>query len=159
MYLVSDDWKNRIYGNPENILNIYVNNQLINPDYILKFKIGQELFNNEEFSLGSVTSQYIELKIYKDNLTNMSEEIKVDYGIKIDENYETIPMGIFYIEETEDDDNVMTIKANDNMIKFEFNYDGSTLEYPCSIKTVLTDICSKAGVELGSTSFCMTGMS
>lgn len=153
MYLVSDDWKNKIYGNSENIFNIYVNNQLINPDYILKFKIGQELFNNEEFSLGSVTSQYIELTIYKDNLTNMSEEIKVYYGIKIDENYETIPMGIFYIEEIEDDDNVMTIKANDNMIKFEFNYDGSTLEYPCSIKNVLTDICSKAGVELGSTSF------
>ena len=39
------------------------------------------------------------------------------------------------------------------MSKFEFNYDGSKLEYPTTLLTVLQDICSKAGVELGSTSF------
>ena len=43
---------------------------------------------------------------------------------------------------------IITIKARDNMIKFEFNYDGSTLEYPCSIIDVLRDICTKAGVVL-----------
>ena len=39
------------------------------------------------------------------------------------------------------------------MSKFEFNYDGSKLKYPTTLLTVLQDICSKAGVELGSTSF------
>ena len=39
------------------------------------------------------------------------------------------------------------------MSKFEFNYDGSKLNYPATLLTVLQDICEKAGVGLGSTSF------
>ena len=34
------------------------------------------------------------------------------------------------------------------MSLFEFNYDGSTLNYPATMLTVLQDICSKVGVEL-----------
>ena len=39
------------------------------------------------------------------------------------------------------------------MSRFEFNYDGSTLNYPATLLTALQDICKKAGVELGSASF------
>ena len=34
------------------------------------------------------------------------------------------------------------------MIKFEFNYDGSLINYPATIMQVLQDICMKAKVEL-----------
>ena len=81
-------------------------------------------------------------------------------GIKVkslsanDSSFEMIPIGIFNIDDwTDNDDNTLTIKCIDNMSKFEFNYDGSKLEYPTTLLTVLQDICSKAGVELGSTSF------
>ena len=40
------------------------------------------------------------------------------------------------------------------MKKFEDNkYDGSSLTYPATMLQVLQDICTKIGVELGSTSF------
>ena len=67
MYNTSEKWKKQIYKNMQSVLNIYIDGVLINPDYILDFKVGQTLFD-EELTLGSVTSKYIELKIYKDKV-------------------------------------------------------------------------------------------
>ena len=80
--------------------------------------------------------------------------IKVKSLTKNNGEYEIIPIGIFNIDEyKENDDNTLTIKCIDNMSKFEFNYDGSSLTYPATLLEVLKGICLKAGVELGSTSF------
>lgn len=177
MYNTSQKWKNTIYKNVQSILNIYIDNELINPDYILEFKVGQTLFDNEELTLGSVSSKYIEFKIYKDKMPEKMKTVKVDYGILInnalsvekvhkifvgtlngikvrsltknDGSFEIIPIGIFNVDDwTDNDDNTLTIKCIDNMSRFEFNYDGSTLTYPTTLLAVLQDICSKAGVEL-----------
>ena len=182
MYSTSNEWKENIYKNIQSALNIYIDNELINPDYILEFKVGQTLFDDEELRLGSISSKYIEFKIYKDKMPTNMRTVKVDYGILInhaltvaevnamlvgtlngikvkslsanDSSFEMIPIGIFNIDDwTDNDDNTLTIKCIDNMSKFEFNYDGSKLEYLTTLLTVLQDICSKAGVELGSTSF------
>lgn len=181
MYNTSEKWKKQIYKNIQSVLNIYIDGVLINPDYILDFKVGQTLFD-EELTLGSVTSKYIELKIYKDKVYEGMKNVKVDYGILINNSltvaevnsmlvgtlngikvkslsgnntsYEIIPIGNFNIDDfTDNDDNTLTLKCIDNMSKFEFNYDGSKLKYPATLLQVLKDICSKAGVELGSTSF------
>ena len=181
MYNTSEKWKKQIYKNMQSVLNIYIDGVLINPDYILDFKVGQTLFD-EELTLGSVTSKYIELKIYKDKVYEGMKNVKVDYGILINNSltvaevnsmlvgtlngikvkslsgnntsYEIIPIGNFNIDDfTDNDDNTLTLKCIDNMSKFEFNYDGSKLKYPATLLQVLKDICSKAGVELGSTSF------
>lgn len=177
MYSTSQKWKESIYKNVQSVLNIYIDNELINPDYILDFKVGQTLFDDEELIIGSVSSKYIEFKIYKDKMPINMENVKVEYGIlinnaltvaevnamlvgtlngikvksltKSDSSFEMIPIGIFNIDDwTDNDDNTLTIKCIDNMSKFEFNYDGSKLKYPVTLLTVLQDICSKAGVEL-----------
>lgn len=181
MYNTSQKWKENIYKNVQSILNIYIDDVLINPDYVLDFKVGQTLFE-ENLELGSTTSKYIEFKIYKEKMPQNMKRVKVDYGILIDSSltvkqvnsmllgklkgikvksltknngeYEIIPIGIFNIDEyKENDDNTLTIKCIDNMSKFEFNYDGSSLTYPATLIEVLKGICLKAGVELGSTSF------
>ena len=82
MYNTSEKWKKQIYENIQSVLNIYIDGVLINPDYILDFKVGQTLFD-EELTLGSVTSKYIELKIYKDTVYEGMKNVKVDYGILI----------------------------------------------------------------------------
>lgn len=177
MYSTSQKWKENIYRNVQSALNIYIDDELINPDYILEFKVGQTLFDDEELTLGSISSKYIEFKIYKDQMPANMNTVKVDYGILInnaltvaqvhamlvgtlngikvrsltknDSSFEMIPIGIFNIDDWEDnDDNTLTIKCIDNMSKFEFNYDGSQLTYPATLLTVLQDICSKAEVEL-----------
>ena len=181
MYNTSQKWKENIYKNVQSILNIYIDDVLINPDYVLDFKVGQTLFE-ENLELGSTTSKYIEFKIYKEKMPQNMKKVKVDYGILINNSltvrqvnsmllgklkgikvrsltknngeYEIIPIGIFNIDEyKENDDNTLTIKCIDNMSKFEINYDGSSLTYPATLLEVLKGICLKAGVELGSTSF------
>lgn len=184
MYETSKKWKQNIYENPVCAMNIYIDDELINPDYILDFKKGGNAFE-EEFCLGGTPSQYIEMKLYKDKMPKTLSKIRVEYGILINHaltvaevnamlvgtlngisvkslssnnsSFEMIPIGIYNVDDyTDNDDNTITIKALDNMIKFEFNYNGKELidkKNEATLLEVAQDICNKAGVELGSTSF------
>lgn len=183
MYETSKKWKQNIYENTVCAMNIYIDDVLVNPDYILDFKKGGNAFE-EEFCLGGTPSQYVEMKLYKDKMPESLKKIRVEYGILInhaltvaevnamlvgtlngipvkslssnDSSFEMIPIGIYNVDDyTDNDDNTITIKALDNMIKFEFNYDGSELisKGEATLLEVAQDICKKAGVELNSTSF------
>ncbi len=146
MYQTSDNYKSKIYeASTRHLLKIYINNIEIDKKYILDCKPSQQLFNNDEFTLGSVTAQVIDLKLYKAAVPETINKVYIESGI----TDETIPIGYFNVDDIgKDDDYTVTLKLIDDMIKFEFNYDGSKISYPCSILTVLKDICSKAGVEL-----------
>lgn len=146
MYQTSDNYKEIVYADStQHLLNIYIEGNKVNPDHILDFKISQILFSDDEFTFGSVTAKSIEVKIYKDSLPNSYNNLYVETGI----NDEIVPIGYFILDSIEkDDDNTITIKAVDYMVKFEFNYDGSSLNYPTTVLKVLQDICLKAGVEL-----------
>lgn len=146
MYSTSDNYKNVVYADStKHILEIYINNTQVNPNHIFDFSKSFELFSNDEFILGSTPAQSIEFKIYKDSLPDNYENIYVETGIES----EKIPLGHFILDSiSKENENTVTIKAIDNMVKFEFNYDGSKLNYPATIFTVLKDICNKAGVEL-----------
>ncbi len=176
MYPTSQKWKDNIYKNVQSVMNVYIDDELLNPDYILDFKVGQTLFE-EELKLGAVSSKYIEMQIYKEHIMNNINKVKVEYGILINHaltvkevnemlvgtlkgipiksltednsSFEIIPIGIFNVDDwIDNDDNTLTIKCVDNMCKFEFCYDGSKIEYPTTLLNVLQDICNKAGVEL-----------
>lgn len=51
MYQRSKEWEENIYNNPICAMNIYIDDVLVNPDYILDFKKGGNAFE-EEFCLG-----------------------------------------------------------------------------------------------------------
>lgn len=82
MYETSKKWKQNRYENPVCAMNIYIDDVLINPDYILDFKKGGNAFE-EEFCLGGTPSQYIEMKLYKDKMPKTLSKIRVEYGILI----------------------------------------------------------------------------
>ena len=175
MYPTSERYKNLIY-NKQSLLKINIDGTEIDSKHILDFSVSHYLFSNDEFSLGATPAKAIELKIHKDSLPETYNNIYVETGVRLrnsvwsvknvddskvkelnsnvpvymlGKRYEIIPIGHFIIEDvSKEDDYTVTIKAIDKMVKFEFNYDGSKLSYPCSILTVLKDICSKAEVEL-----------
>lgn len=151
MYQTSNNYKQSVYSDStRHLLSIYIEEDMVNPDHIFDFKVSHILFSNDEFCLGSVTAKTIEMTIHKNSLPSVYKNFYVETGI----NNEIVPIGHFILDSIEkNDDDTVTIKAIDYMVKFEFNYDGSNLNYPTSILQVLQDICSKAGVELGSTSF------
>lgn len=144
MYPTSNKYKQLVYqAATKHLLNIYIDNNRID-DKILDFKVSFPLFSSDEVCLGSVVSQSIEFKIHKSSLPSTYKKIYIETGIQ----NEVIPLGYFNFEEIKEDENTVTIKALDNMIKFESKYNGSTLTYPATMLQVLQDICSKAGVEL-----------
>lgn len=146
MYQTSNNYKQLVYADStRHILNIYIEEELVNPDHILDFKVSHTLFSNDEFSLGSVTAKTIEMRIYKASLPDAYNNFYIETGI----NDEIVPIGHFILDSIDkNDDDTITIRAIDYMVKFEFNYDGSNLNYPATILQILQDICQKAGVEL-----------
>lgn len=144
MYNTSDNYKSKIYNVPH-LLKVYINNTEIDSKYVLDCKPSRKAFSSDEFVLGCVEAQSIELKLYKSAVPSTINKIEIKSGI----TGEIVPIGTFNVDEmSKDDDYTVTLKLRDNMIKFEFNYDGSKLIYPVKILTALQDLCTKAGVEL-----------
>lgn len=153
MYNTTDYYKSIIY-NINHYLKVYINDTEIESKYILDCKPTNTLFTNGEIELGSTPSQTIELKLYKSVVPAIINKIEIKSGI----TGEIVPIGVYNVDKAPtSDDYTVTLSLADNMIKFEFNYDGSTLINnnggKAKIIQVLQDICTKAGVELGSTSF------
>lgn len=151
MYSTSDNYKNKILAdNTKQLLNVYIDNNKIEDRYILECKVINKLFDNDEFCFGSTSAKTVNLKIHKNALPNTYNRFYIESGI----TGEVVPIGYFNVDEiSKDDDYTVSLTLIDDMSKFEFNYDGSALNYPVNLLTVLQDICLKAGVELGSTSF------
>lgn len=144
MYSTSNNYKSKVY-NVTHLLKVYINDEEINSKYVLDCKPSRKAFSSDEFTLGCVEAQSIELKLYKSVVPSTINKIEIKSGI----TGEIVPIGIFNVDEiSKDDDYTVTLKLRDNMIKFEFNYDGSKLTYPVTILAVLQDLCMKAGVEL-----------
>ncbi len=146
MYKTSDKYKSLVYqASTKHLLKVYINDVEVDKKYILDCKLSQPLFSNDEFTLGTVTSQSVELKLYKQAVPDKVNKVYIESGIAD----EIIPIGYFNVEEiSKEDDYTVKLKLLDNMIKFEFMYDGSTLNYPTTLLSILQDICLKAGVEL-----------
>lgn len=151
MYNTSQNYKDKILNDStQHELNIYIDDNKIEPNHIIDFKCILELFNNSEFCLGCTPEIDIEFEIDKRDLPETYNEVRVESGLED----EIIPVGKFTIQSVEDNEFKVKIKATDYMKKFEDNkYDGSDLTYPATMLQVLQDICNKIGVELGSTSF------
>ncbi len=183
----SKRWDENIYNNFQSIIKVYCDDVLIDSKYITDFKIGSILFE-EELSLGSTPSQYIEIQIHKQANIKIPKIIRVEYGVLLnyalrveevnslpvqeldkipvrrlsrdDSDYEMIPIGIYNVDDYNDeDDNVINIKALDNMINLEQNngyYDASELINKNGYATlgeIAQDICNQKGLELGTDSF------
>lgn len=72
-----------------------------------------------------------------------------------DSSFEMIPIGIYNVDDYDDeDDNVINIKALDNVIKFDLDegyYDASELinkKGYATLGEIAQDICTKKGLEL-----------
>ncbi len=179
---VSSKWNENILKNVQAVMNVYFDGVLINPNYITDFKLGNILFD-EELKLGATPSQYINIQIHKKANIKIPKIIKIDYGILInnaltvkevnamtvgdlngikvkslskdDSSFEMIPMGIYNVDDYNDeDDNVINIKALDNIIKLDTDkgyYDASEIinqNKSVTLEKLALDICAKKGLEL-----------
>lgn len=133
------------------MLEIYFDGVLLDPDNYIELSQKWDMFD-KEFKLGMTPSREINLTVPKSVFTNQ-EEVVIKYA---GNDYAHL-----IVDKVSYDENGSVPKAKltlvDKMINANFNYDASQL-VPCSIKTILEDICDKMGVELGTTTFTNDGL-
>ena len=108
--------------------------------------------------LGQAVAKMLTIKLVNDEDSNLNfENANIQFKIGAEYNGITqyINFGNFIVNEPpENDDTNGTVKviAYDYMIKFNKSYINRVV-YPCTLKDLLLDVCSQAGVDLGSNTF------
>lgn len=122
--------------------------------------IEESILTEEDFKFGSATADTIDLVLLNmdDSLTAKSFEgksVHVEIGAQLDKfakPFEYVSMGSFIIEEGKREKNTIKLTGFDKMILFEQPY-VTQLTYPATLKQILQEVCTLAGVPLASTSF------
>lgn len=80
--------------------------------------------------------------------------ISVQIGLKLeDENYSWVPMGKFLIDDFSQKDEVMSIRAMDEMVRLDESYNNSNITYPTTLKQIYINICADMDITPRTTSF------
>lgn len=110
---------------------------------ILSIRINGGSNSEDDFSLGSAVSRYVELEIEKTGMRFEGYEFFLELGL----NGEYIPMGYFTAEKPKGDEERISITAYDRMVKTER---ACFLELPDSTNTVavLKGVGTIAGIEV-----------
>lgn len=110
---------------------------------ILSIRINGGSSSEDDFSLGSAVSRYVELEIEKTGMRFEGHEFSLELGL----NGEYIPMGYFTAEKPKGDEERLSITAYDRMVKTER---ACFLELPDSTNTVavLKGVGTIAGIEV-----------
>lgn len=96
-----------------------------------------------------------ELKNVNNALEIENKEIKVEFGVKTNAGTNYYSLGNFLITAPTDDDvkDKTTFEAMDYTKKFNQEFDGIGLSFPCTALQLAQYCCDKCGVELATTNF------
>ena len=110
----------------------------------------------DDFSLGSTMSQYIEVTIPDGNLLIEGKEILLQIGMDVNGLTEYIPMGYFTVGKPKKADDQITFTAYDRMMNTErtFSMDGTTTNTVAVLK-MIADITGVPVVTTGLTAIFM----
>ncbi|MFR5843223.1 MAG: hypothetical protein ACLUFS_07770 [Blautia massiliensis (ex Durand et al. 2017)] len=120
----------------------------------IKFTGGSEA--EDDFSLGSTMSQYIEVTIPAGNILIEGKEILLQIGMDVNGLTEYIPMGYFTVGKPKKADDQITFTAYDRMMNTErtFSMDGTTTNTVAVLK-MIADITGVPIVTTGLTAISM----
>lgn len=129
------------------------------PVWMLRKKkqvIAKELKYSFEGKLFKTIMKQIEITVKNANEIK-DKNINFKYGLYINNGYEYIDLGDYYIKDIEDNKSKdeLTVTGYDKMLSFMKTFKQSELQlvYPCTLLTLVLKICEVCGVELYSTNF------
>lgn len=113
-------------------------------------KISDAVSSTSNFEIGTAITNQLTLSIYNENdafsdydFTNA--EIIVWIGLKLESGTEWLKKGVFIASDPTTTPDVITIKALDNMSKFDKIYDGE-LAFPATLQKIIRYCCANCGV-------------
>lgn len=123
---------------------------------IYTLQISEGTSNTSSFDLGAAIAQQLTLKL--NNIDGRFDEhdfngavITVQVGLELlDGSTEWLDKGKYTAEPGEESGNSISVKAFDDMTKFDQSYSLSKLVYPTTLGTIVWDACSCCGVTLAS---------
>ena len=137
---------------PTKIFNVFSIRQL----KAKKQTIAKELKYSFDGQLFKTIMKQIEITVKNANEIK-EKDINFKYGLFINEEFEYIDLGNFFIKDIEDSKkkDEITVTGYDRMIRFMKNFKQSELQltYPCKMLKLVQRMCEVCGVELYSTDF------
>ncbi|MBU5480882.1 hypothetical protein [Blautia sp. MSJ-19] len=123
---------------------------------IYTFQISEGTSNTSSFDLGAAIAQQLTLKL--NNIDGRFDEhdfngavITAQVGLELlNGSVEWLDKGKFTAEPGEESGNSVSVKAFDDMTKFDRPYSLSELVYPATLGAIVRDACSCCGVTLAS---------
>lgn len=141
----------------------FVNGQSVqvSQEKLRGLSIEDNVSGTSSFDIGSAISGQLTLKLDNmdgiyDELDFFGAEITVRIGLQLSNSIEWLNKGIFTADSGEDSGAILTVKAYDNMLKFDRSYAESKLVYPATLSAIVRDACDICGVHLSTASFNMS---
>lgn len=122
------------------------------------FVINDSTSSTGGFDIGSAIVQKFTLRLNNmyDNFTECDFTGAVISNVKVSldlgDKQESVPKGIFTVNDTSYDGDIITLECLDNMHKFDVNYSKSNLTYPATLLQIVQDACRCCGVTLATDS-------
>ena len=120
---------------------------------VLAYSINSATSSDSTFDVGSVVAAKLSLTV--DNTDERFEDvdltdarISTKIGLLVEDSFEYVTKGIFYINSAQDSGDTIVIEAYDKILFLDLPYAESTLAYPASIREILQDACEHCGLTL-----------
>ena len=119
-------------------------NDVVQDLHILKFTIHGGSNSENDYSIGSCVSQYLEMDVAK-NTTAMFLQDKT-FELYLNHGTDSILMGVFTAEKPESDERTTHIVAYDNMMKLERPVTWGNVGSTATVTAMLNAITNSTGV-------------
>lgn len=123
---------------------------------VLAYSINSATSSDSTFDVGSVVAAKLSLTI--DNTDERFEDvdltdarISTKIGLLVEDSFEYVTKGIFYINSAQDSGDTIVIEAYDKILFLDLPYIESTLAYPATIREILQEACTHCGITLDTT--------
>lgn len=133
----------------------------VTKENLFSLSITDNVSSANSFDVGSAISNQVTIKLDNskgiyDQYDFADAQILVKIGLRLaDGTTEWLNKGLFTSDPGEDTGAALTLKAYDNMLKFDRSYSNSSLTYPASLGAIVRDACSRCEVPLGTPTFDM----
>lgn len=130
----------------------------VDQDGLWGLSVEDNVSGTDSFDVGSAIINQLTLKLdntdERYNAYNFDgTKITVKIGLQLSKTVEWLNKGVFTADPGEYTGDTITVKAYDNMKKFDRKYSESKLVYPATLGSIVRDACSVCGVSLSTTSF------
>lgn len=100
------------------------------------------------FTVGGAIASYVDIELWKPDVTVENKEISVELGIALENETEWVPLGVYVVPKCENDDGLLSFTAYDRIQSKMGGAYFSKITYPADGKQALQEIANMTGVPI-----------